>query len=143
MSRGLICLSRQFNQNFMPTNEKKERDRKFGQFAEQKAAEYYLKNDYAILERNWRLSKIEIDLIVQRNNTIVFVEVKARSGDDESPVSAVTTDKMKRMIRASDVYIRSQKGDYDYRFDIVGLTGDFNNYEMEVYEDAFVTSDVM
>ena len=127
----------------MGENKKKERDRELGRFAEKLAAEYYIKNDYAVLERNWRLNKTEIDLIVQKNDIIVFVEVKARSGDDENPVDTVTPDKMKRMIRASDVYIRSQKGEYEYRFDIVALTGDFENYELEVYEDAFLTSDIM
>ena len=123
--------------------EKKERDRKLGQFAEKFAADYYTRQGYAVLERNWRLNKTEIDLIVQKEDIIVFVEVKARSGEDEEPVNAVSRDKMKRMVRASDVFIRSLQGDYNYRFDIFGLTGDFNNYSYEVYIDAFVSTDIL
>ena len=38
-------------------------------------------NGYSILESNWRFKKYEIDIIAQKNNTIVFVEVKARNGN--------------------------------------------------------------
>ena len=107
------------------------------------AAEHYIKEGYSILERNWRLNKTEIDLIVQKGNVIVFVEVKARNLDDEDPVNEVSRDKRKRMIHASDVYIGALRGEYDYRFDIVGLAGNFNSYELEVLEDAFISTDVM
>lgn len=127
----------------MEFKNKKERDAAFGKFAEQMAAEYYIKEGYSILERNWRLNKTEIDLIVQKGNVIVFVEVKARNLDDEDPVNEVSRDKRKRMIHASDVYIGALKGEYDYRFDIVGLAGNFNSYELEVLEDAFISTDVM
>ena len=30
-------------------------------------------------------------------------------------------------------------GDYEYRYDIFALTGDFDDYEVEVFEDAFVS----
>lgn len=126
----------------MDFKSKKERDLKLGRFAEQKAAERYIKENYVVLERNWRLNKTEIDLILQRGDVIIFVEVKARSGEDEEPVNAVSTDKMKRMIKASDVYISNLPGEFYYRFDIVGFTGDFQNYELEFFEDAFLTTDV-
>lgn len=126
----------------MDFKSKKDRDRQLGKFAEQKAAERYIKQDYVVLERNWKLNKTEIDLILQKGDLIVFAEVKARSGENGEPVDAVTVDKMRRMIRASDVYIGSLPGEYFYRFDIVGFKGDFNDYEMEFYEDAFLTTDV-
>ena len=120
--------------------ESKLRDLQFGKFAEEKAAEYYIKNGYAIRERNWRHKHIEIDLIVQIDNIIVFVEVKARSGRDMHPLEAVTLDKMKSMTRGADYYIRNITfGEYEYRYDVFGLIGDFNDYSVEVYEDAFVS----
>lgn len=116
------------------------RDLEFGKFAEDKAAEYYIQNGYAIRERNWRHKHIEIDLIAQTGNIIVFVEVKARSGKDLSPIEAVTLDKMKSMTRGADYYLRAiAVGDFEYRYDIFGLTGDFENYSTEVMEDAFVS----
>lgn len=117
----------------------KQRDLEFGQFAEDLAAEHYIAEGYAIRERNWRLKRIEIDLIAQTGNTLVFVEVKARSGRDSDPLEAVTRDKMRRMARGADIYLRMQRGDFEYRYDIFTLTGDFDNYTTEVFEDAFVS----
>lgn len=125
----------------MTSNLKKQKDQEFGRFAEQLAADYYTKRGYAIRERNWRMNKIEIDLIVQKEDTVVFVEVKARSGEDEDAVNAVTPDKMRRMIRASESYIRELQGNIEYRYDIVGVTGDIKDYEIEVLQDAFLAAD--
>ncbi len=122
------------------SRESKLRDLEFGKFAEEKASEYYIKNGYAIRERNWRHHRIEIDLIAQIGSIIVFVEVKARSGRDMHPVDAVNMDKMKSMTRGADYYLKYvMHGDYEYRYDIFALTGDFENYEVEVLEDAFVS----
>ncbi len=45
------------------------------------AKSYLEKNGYLILERNWRYKKYEIDIIAQKPNLIVFVEVKTRKND--------------------------------------------------------------
>ncbi len=119
-------------------NETKLRDLDFGKFAEEKATEFYIARGYAIRERNWRFKRIEIDLIAQIGDTVVFVEVKARSGRDTDPLDAVTPDKIRRMVRGADIYLKSLDGDLEYRFDIVALTGDFSDYRVEVYEDAFL-----
>lgn len=124
----------------MSDKESKLRDLQFGKFAEEKAAEYYIRKGYAIRERNWRHRHIEIDIIAQYGNVIVFVEVKARSGRDMSPFEAITLDKMKHMTRGADYYLRHiEFGDYEYRYDIFGLTGDFDDFSIEVLEDAFVS----
>jgi len=120
-------------------NKKKLRDLDFGRFAEDKAAEYYIARGYAIRERNWRHNHIEIDIIAQIADVVVFVEVKARSGKDMDALDAVTFEKMKRMARGADIYLRSQQLDLEYRYDIVGLTGDFDDYTLEVCEDAFLS----
>lgn len=123
----------------MPDRKTKVRDLEFGRFAEEKATEYYIRNGYAIRERNWRFRNIEIDIIAQIDNVMVFVEVKARSGRDTDPLDAVTLDKMKRITRGADIYLRMQKGDFEYRYDIVALTGNFEEYTMDVIEDAFLS----
>lgn len=119
--------------------DKKLRDLQFGKFAEQVASEYYLSKGYHIRERNWRYRKIEIDLIAQSGNIIIFVEVKARSGRDMLPFQAVDYGKIRRMVRGADVYLKRLAGNYEYRYDIFALTGDFDDYSYEVFEDAFVS----
>lgn len=126
----------------MSSKEKKLRDLDLGKFAEKTAADYYIKQGYVVKERNWRHGKSEIDLILQKDDTIVFVEVKARSGDDEDPINSVTLDKMKRMVRVSEAYLREMDGIYYYRYDIFGFTGNMDRYETEVYQDAFLATDI-
>lgn len=120
---------------------KKYEAQRFGEFAEEIVAQRYLKEGYALLERNWRLGKTEIDLIVQKDDTVVIVEVKARSGKNEEAISAVTHDKRRRMVRAADAYLRRLKGNFNYRFDIATCTGNTRIYEMEYFEDAFLATD--
>ena len=113
----------------------------FGKFAEELTAQEYIKNNYVILERNWRLGKTEIDIIAQKENVIVFIEVKARNGKDLSPLEAITHDKRRRMTRAADCYIRNAKGEYEYRFDFATVSGTRQKYEFEILEDAFLAAD--
>lgn len=120
--------------------EEKIRNQNFGKFAEEKAAEYYIENGYAIREKNWRFRKVvEIDLIVQTGNVIVFVEVKARNGKSQDPLEAITMKKMKQIAKGADIYLRMMAADYEYRYDVFTLTGDMESYTSEVHEDAFVS----
>ncbi len=116
---------------------KKLRDLEFGKFAEDRAVDYYLSKGYVIRERNWRFRKIEIDIIAQMGAEIIFIEVKARSGRNMSPVDAVDFAKRKRMVHGADVYLRRLRGSYEYRYDIFALEGDMSNYQIEVFENAF------
>ena len=102
----------------------KQRDFAFGRFAE---------------EKNWRFRHIEIDIIAQMGNTIVFVEVKARSGRDMDPMDAVTPQKMRRIARGADVYLRQLGEMFEYRYDIFTLVGDFDKYDVTLFPDAFVS----
>ncbi|MCH5240827.1 MAG: YraN family protein [Muribaculaceae bacterium] len=126
----------------MDKNYKKKEAIEFGKFGEEITAQYYIQDGYTILERNWRIGKTEIDLIAQNEDVIVIIEVKARSGDDEDPLATITSDKRRRMIRAADSYIKRLKGQYQYRFDIATITGNMENYQLEIFEDAFVAADI-
>ena len=82
--------------------------RDWGQKAEDVAYEYCLKEGYVIKERNWRLgNSFEIDLILQRDNILIFAEVKARQTSEEA-LEAVDINKRKKMIKAADIYLRYQ-----------------------------------
>ena len=124
------------------TGRKKKEANEFGRFAEEMAAQRYINQGYTVLERGWRMGKTEIDLILQKEDTVVIVEVKARGTNEEDALQSVTADKRKRMIRAADHYIRGLKGQYDYRFDVVACVGDRNNYELNFFEDAFMATDI-
>ena len=97
-------------------------NREWGKQAETIAAEYLRAHGYIIRERNWRVgNSIEIDIIAEKDNTIVFVEVKARKGDFQQADDAVDTPHL-----------------FQYRLDIITLTGTPENYEIKHLEDAFL-----
>lgn len=113
-------------------------NREWGQKAEALAAEYFLKEGYTIRERNWRAGRLEVDLILEKDRTLIFVEVKARSSHGEDPALAVDRKKRQRTIRAADTYLRTQQVLYEYRFDIVTFIGTEKDYVFAHYEDAYL-----
>ncbi len=112
----------------------------FGRFAEERAAEEMLLRGYIVRERNWRPknSHLEVDIICQQDDTIIFVEVKARNPEDEDPAEAVDEKKQRRLVRAAEIYLRQQPFDFYYRFDIVTVTGTMEDYVLDHIEDAFL-----
>lgn len=113
-------------------------NRDWGAFAEDRAAEYLRRQGYTILERNLKFNKIEIDIVAQKDQVIVFVEVKARSGEYQDPVDAVDRKKRAKITAGADIYLRRLDQLYQYRFDIITLTGNQQDYTLEHYEDAFM-----
>lgn len=114
------------------------RNREWGLKAESLAAEYFLKKGYTIRERNWRFGQLEIDLILELDRTLVFVEVKARKNEGEDPALAVDRRKRQNTVKAADVYLRRQRHLYQYRFDIVTFTGSEEDHSFAHYEDAYL-----
>ncbi len=116
-------------------------NREWGKLAEQIAADYLLGHGYIIRERNWRVgNKIEIDIIAEKDSTIIFVEVKARKGEFESADEAVDTPKRNKMIKGGDIYMRSLPHLFPYRLDIITVTGTPDSHEIKHIEDAFLPS---
>lgn len=121
---------------------KKQEAKNFGEFAERMVANEYLLKGYTVREHHKYFGKTEIDLIVQKDNVIAIVEVKARATDEDDALLAVTRDKRRRMIRAADSYLKMLPGDFQYRFDIATCVGNMNNFKLEIHEDAFMATDV-
>ncbi len=94
---------------------------RLGKRAEEAAAQYYLKQGYEILERNFRCGHKELDLICRKDRTIVFVEVKAaRSKTYGSPENWIDANKRRNLIRAAQGYIQVKNiSGYDFRFDVI------------------------
>ena len=114
----------------------------FGNQAENAARNYLAQNGYNILARNYRYDRAEIDLICQKGNTTVFVEVKARhSVYYGHPEEAVTPAKERLLLRAADNYIARNKLEGQYRFDIISVIGSGEKLSIKHIEDAFFPTD--
>jgi putative endonuclease len=97
-----------------------------GRSGEDRAAGYLRDQGCRILERNFSTKQGEIDLIALDGDTIIFVEVKTRSGDSYgAPELAVDRRKQGRMVKAALSYLKQkQLHQMACRFDVVAITGD-------------------
>ncbi len=112
-----------------------------GTFGE-KAAENFLKEKgYEILATNWRFGSDEIDIIARHNGFLVIVEVKTRSTNAfGEPEVAVTKQKQKFLIRATQNYIQQKNIDEETRFDIIAIISKNGKNTIHHIEDAFYPS---
>lgn len=93
-----------------------------GDKGEQLAADYLVSKGFKIVARNYRHKHAEIDLIVQRNDWLIFVEVKTRSSADfGEPEDFVDTKKVNKLFEAVDEYIYSTNWPGHVRLDIVSV----------------------
>ncbi len=111
--------------------------RKLGAEVEEKAALYLVSQGAEILERNFRNSRGEIDIICRQDGYLVFVEVKYRSSVQKgAPQEAVGTAKQKVICRVADYYrcIHGIRQSVPVRYDVITVLGD----ELRWYRNAFM-----
>jgi len=110
---------------------------------EQEAAKILESKGFRIVERNWRMGHLEIDLIAENRKEIVFAEVKARTSTfgNIMPEQYVDEPKRQRMVVAANAYIKYHRTDKKPRFDIIGLLINSETQEITYrchLENAFV-----
>ena len=109
-----------------------------GHAGEKLAVQFLKKEGYQILETNWRFRKAEIDIIAQKDEYILFVEVKTRSTTNfGSPELFVDRKKQQLIIIAANAYLQEKGIDKEGRFDIVGVLLTKGKYEIRHIEEAF------
>lgn len=111
-----------------------------GKLGEDLAAQYLVENGYQILNRNYRCSFGEIDIIAQHNKELVFLEVKTRTSTVFGlPQESVTHSKQKRIKKIALQYLSEEglKG-RGIRFDVVGvLLNKTGGNKIELIPNAF------
>ena len=111
----------------------------FGKLGEEIAANYLEGKGYEIVERNWRNTHKEIDIIAKEDETLVMVEVKTRQTDEYgNPDIAVTKKKQRLLIAAANAYLFKNKLDVETRFDIISIIFKDGEPVIEHIEDAFL-----
>jgi len=109
-----------------------------GKEGEQIAVDFLIQKGYEIKERNWRFKKAEIDIIAQRENVLVAVEVKTRSTDDfGDPQDFLKPKQKKQLVSAMDEYVTSKDLNVEVRFDVIGIIKNKIEIKIEHFEDAF------
>ncbi|MCG2610251.1 YraN family protein [Flavobacterium sp. SM15] len=109
-----------------------------GKLGEDLAVNYLRDQGYDILERNWVFQKAEIDIIAQKNEALIIVEVKTRSNlEFGNPQDFVNPKKIKLLVKAVNEYVTLNDLDCNTRFDIIAIKKDATKYEIEHLQDAF------
>lgn len=96
---------------------------KAGDQAETQARRYLEKQGLKFLSSNYRCNCGEIDLIMQHDKTLVFVEVRYRA-DSRYGSAAETVDhrKQHKLIKTAQYYLQQHRRQVPCRFDVVALT---------------------
>jgi putative endonuclease len=116
-------------------------NKRTGDKGEQLASDYLINKEYSILDMNWRNHHLELDIVAQKDNLLVIVEVKtANSREFGLPQEWVTRKKQKHIIQAAHAYIMLHKIQMEARFDIIAILlgpGSLQPPQIEHIEDAF------
>jgi len=111
----------------------------FGALGERIAERWLTRRGWRVIQRRFRNGHRDIDLVVERDGTVAFVEVKARRGAEfGGPVQAVNYRKRKQLMRSAMVWIdRHGRAAESYRFDVVGVLVDGAVVRICHVENAF------
>ena len=95
-----------------------------GAAGEEISRKYLREKGYAILECNWSTTLGELDIVAQRGDELVFVEVKTRRGvGTEAALEAITPAKHERMLKAVYQYLHERDIDSEkqWRMDVIAV----------------------
>ncbi|WP_257666621.1 YraN family protein [Parapedobacter tibetensis] len=111
-----------------------------GKNGEEVAAGLLKQRGYRIICQNWRYKNLEIDIVAQEGDILVFVEVKTRSHHAYGmPYEAVDNVKQAKLTRAANHYIATHRYGGEIRFDVVSILYSSKNktYDTRLIKDAF------
>ena len=111
-----------------------------GATAEDDALDYLRSEGLRLKARNFRIRRGEIDLIMEDDGEIVFVEVRARtpSGFGDG-IDSITATKRRRLIAAAKAWLQRQRDEPVTRFDVIAVAPD--DHQVEWIRDAFRADD--
>jgi putative endonuclease len=117
------------------------RDR--GQDAEKACCKYLQQQGLKLLARNYHGRRGELDLVMQDNNTVVFVEVRYRKNNAfGGALESITANKQQKLRITAEQYMQQETGLTNGRFDVVAMSGNIQNngsynYSFEWIKNAF------
>lgn len=102
------------------------------------AAKHLQEQGFAIIARNYRYKRAEIDIIAQKDLLLLFTEVKARSSDRFGyPEEFVSPEQQDLLREAAEHYIMEQDWNHAIRFDVIAVLRRKGQVEVMHFEDAF------
>ncbi len=105
------------------------------------AISHLKRNGYTIRNTRWHCGHLELDIVAEKEGILVVFEVKTRSTSEYGdPADAVSDRKIRRIVNATDGYLRYYRLDLPIRFDIISIIKQPDGrFDIEHIEDAFVS----
>ena len=92
------------------------------------------------MDRNWRATGGELDLVVCRDGALRFVEVKART-DGADGLEAITASKRAKLVRAAEAWLDTHEADYaEMAFMVAVVSLASEGWTLDLLDDAFDVS---
>lgn len=108
-----------------------------GNKAEEMAAKFLSQKGYEIRDRNYVFGKGEIDIIAEKDNWLVFVEVRARSEVLHGfPEQTISKAKASLIMKTAENYVYQKDWRGKIRFDIIAIIVG-QAFEIRHFEDVF------
>ena len=98
---------------------------KKGQQGEVLAYEYLIEQGLRLISKNYHCRYGEIDLIMQQDDIIVFIEVRSRKVDNlVDSAASINWKKQQKLQRSAENYLQTKKVDPSIpaRFDVIAIT---------------------
>ncbi len=109
-----------------------------GKWGEQLACQWLESKGFAILHRNWRHGRDEIDIVAREGSFLVVVEGKTRGSVRWGhPELAVGAAKQRNLMRAATELLHDTPGDLELRFDVISITRTATGPELFHIPNAF------
>ena len=112
---------------------------RFGALGEEAAAGFLRAGGYRIVARNHRCRLGEVDIIAEKGELLVFVEVRTRATSlFGSPEETVDPRKQRRVIAAARDYLARRSGrGKSARFDVIAVVDGPQGPALTHFENAF------
>ena len=110
-----------------------------GYKGEETAANYLIRHGYRIIARNWQFHHLEIDIVAENRDYVIFVEVKQRSSASfGTPELFVDWQKQRHIITAANHFVHRYNLEKEVRFDIISILASPDGTDIKHIPGAFL-----
>jgi putative endonuclease len=117
--------------------------RNIGRLAEEKACQFLQSQGLCLIQANYYCIHGEIDLIMQDQKDILFIEVRYRSRlDYGNAAESVNRHKQKKLIKSAMYFLQKRQWLYkvNSRFDIIAIQDIANEWQLNWIKNAFLVN---
>ena len=96
------------------------------------------RDGFTILGTNWRFKKAEVEIVAQKDESLIFIEVKTkRSKNFKNPLNSIYKKKISLYTDAAEGYLEQYPSRLEVRFDVVNIIIGKDKTEIEHIPNSF------